>query len=224
MLASGPQFTLTRRANAQNPAGIGMPALDLRALGVDNEVRQVTSLIGTHVTFFKRAADYRKKGGLTPREAQEITNDGNQRKAEVLTIKRELESLINKLKQRNHWDASFDAQFASSLKNDKDRSLLTQAGGARKLFEAAVNDIGSLRDDIDDELRHLSAKLSPAANRLDRSLAAHARPPMGKVCTLLLTAILFCSIEPCPNARCLLVKRYNEKGCIPGPAVDPNCG
>jgi hypothetical protein len=227
-LAGTPQFTLLRQVSAQDPNGISMPTLQLRALNIDNEVRQITSLTRTHVTFFKRAEDHRKKGGLTSREARELQTEGDQRKSDVLTIKRELESLINRLKQGNHWDAAFDAQFAASLKTDKDRSLLNQVGGARKLFEAALGEVSSLRDDIDDELRQVSAKKGPPNNRSERSFAAHARPPAGKVCTILLTAILLTSLNglggsPFSSADCLLVKRYNQKGCIPGPVAAPNC-
>jgi len=230
VLANAPQFTLLRQVNAQDPHGISMPTLQLRDLGIDNEARQITSLIGAHVNFFKRSADHRKKGGLTPREAREIQNEGDQRKADVSTLRSQLQSLINKLKQGNHWNETFDAQFAAALKKESDRSLLSQSGGARKLFEAAVSEVNSLRDDIDEELRHISAKLNPASNRGDRSFAAHARPPVGKVCTILLAAILLAGVASAQGAIpgygtvfCTLVKRYNEKGCVPGPAVAPNC-
>jgi hypothetical protein len=222
-MAAAPQFALLGHISEGRNIDVN-ERLDLRALGIDKEARQILSLVDAHVKFFKRSSDLKAKGIVSPRDASDFKNEGDQRKADVLTIKRELESLVSKLKQGNHWDAAFDAQFAASLKNEKDRSLLNQTGGARKLFEAALGEVNSLRDEIDDELRQVSGKQTGAQNsRSDRAFAAHARPPVGKVCTILLTAILFCSIEPCPNTRCLLIRRYNDKGCIPGPAVDPNC-
>src|SRR2546421_1734558 len=219
-----PQFTVPAQKIAEGRNINVNEALDLRALGIDNEARQIVSLVGANAKFFKRSSDLQGKGIVSPRDASDFKNEGDLRKADVLTIKRELESLINKLKQENHWDAAFDAQFLASLKSDNDRSLLTQSGGARKLFQSAVEETGALRDEIVEEVRQINSKQTGALrNRGDRLFAAHARPPVGKVCTILLTAILLTSIVD-PLFLCPLVRRYNEKGCIPGPAVSPQCG
>lgn len=210
-IASAPQLTLLRPVNAQGP-------INLRALGIDNEARQIVSLTETHVGFFKRAAEQRKKGGLTPREAQALKGEGDQRKADLATLQRQFESLVNKLKQGNHFDEAFDAQALAALKSDSDRSLLTAAGGARKLFEKAIREVNLLRDEIDEEVRGVTSKQQETIrDRNNRAFAAHARPPVGKLgCDVLfasyVTAVWAGIIK---GLTCKIAQRYNEKGCTP---------
>ncbi|HEY0350255.1 MAG TPA: hypothetical protein VGC60_19120 [Pyrinomonadaceae bacterium] len=224
-LASGPQF-IVRAQKISEGRNINVnEALDLRALGIDNEARQIVSLVGANAKFFKRSSELQQKDIVSPRDASDFKNEGDLRKTDVLTIKRELESLINKMKQGNHWNEAFDAQFLASLKSDNVRSLLTQSGGARKLFQSAVEETSALRDEVVDEVRQINSKQTGALrNRGNRLFAAHARPPVGKVCTILLVAILLASYNGIHGtADCLVLKRYNEKGCVPGPAVAPDC-
>ena len=115
--ASAPHFTLTSKTNAQERNINVNEKLDFRALGIDNEAKQFVSLIDVQVKFFKRGEELRAKSILSPRDPGSFREDADKRKAELVTIKNQLESLINKLKQKNRWDDAFDAQFLVSLKN-----------------------------------------------------------------------------------------------------------
>lgn len=220
-LAGPPQFNRLHQANAQEgpkTAGIGMPALDLRALGINNEAQRIVSLASAHVKFFKRSSELQQKDILSPREASDFKNEGERRKADLLTLKGELESLISKLKQANHWDATYDVQALAAVKNNGVRSLVSQAGGARKLLEAAVEEISLLREDIDGEVRQIENRRQGALpNRGDRVFAAHARPLPGKAgCNLLAVSILTIWMYRGAKAvYCELIERYNNKGCAP---------
>src|SRR5687768_13706578 len=151
--ASAPQFTLTRQADAQDRNINVNEALNLDALGIKNEVQRIGSLLDAQGRFFKRASELQKRSIVSPRDAVDIKNEGDLRKADLVRLQREFESLINKLKQGNHWDETFDAQVLNSLKNANARIVLTQFGGARKVFQAAVDSGPAFREDIDDEVR-----------------------------------------------------------------------
>ena len=222
--ASAPHFTLTSKTNAQERNINVNEKLDFRALGIDNEAKQFVSLIDVQVKFFKRGEELRAKSILSPRDPGSFREDADKRKAELVTIKNQLESLINKLKQKNRWDDAFDAQFLVSLKNDSDRSVLSQFGGARKLFQSAVGEISSTRDEIDEEVRQVNSKQTGRLrNRTDRVFAAHASPTMGKICVVLLTAYFLASgggtIDN--TYSCAVAHRYNEKSCVP--RLSTNC-
>lgn len=216
-LAITPEFTMLRQASAQGP-------LNLRALGIDNEARQFTSLLETQAKFFTRASELKRKTSLTPQDPRSLREEADKRKADLSAITQALQALINKLKQGNNWNEAFDAQFAAGLKRANHRSLLTQVGGARKLFEAAVNEVNSFGNEIDEEVRQINTRQTSAIrSRGDRVFAAHARPPAGKVCTFLLTAILLTSFNGFSLYDCVLVNRYNDKDCVPSP-LDTTCG
>ena len=121
-------------------------------------MRQINSLLGLQGKFFKKALDLNDKVSISLDEKTQLQNEAVQRKSDVTTLKNQFESLINKLKQKNNWNEAFDAQFLASLKNSSDRSLLTQAGGARKLLEAGAADFDGVRDYIEQEIRQLSSK------------------------------------------------------------------
>ena len=193
-------------------------ALDLNDLRIKNEVQRINSLLDAQAKFFKRASELQKRSIVSPRDAVDIKNEGDLRKADLATIQREFESLINKLKQGNHWDETFDAQVLNSLKNASARTVVTQLGGARKVFQAAVDSGSALREDIDDEVRQVNAKQQGAlGHRRDRLFAAHAKPPVGKLgCNLLAGYYLTASLIPgYETLACIFADRYNDKGCTP---------
>lgn len=209
---------LLQSANAQERTINVNERLDFRALGIDNEARQFVSLIDLQLKFFKRGAELRAKSILSPRDPESFTEEANKRKSDLVTIKNQLESLINKLKQKNRWNDAFDAQFLVSLSNDSDRSVLTQAGGARKLFQSAVNEVIETRDEIEEEVRQVNSKQTGRlVRRTDRVLAAHAPAALGKICTVLLTAYFLSSGLGQVNTlySCVIADRYNKKGCVP---------
>ena len=198
-------------------------ALNLNALGVNNEVRRIGSLLEAQAKFFKRASLLQKNTIVSPRDATDFKNEGDLRKADLATLQREFESLINKLKQGNHWDESFDAQVLASLKSANARTVLTQFGGARKVFQAAVDSGLALRDDIDEEVNQINIKQQGALrHRIDRVFAAHAKAPVGKVgCNLLLGYWMTASLIPGGDSlACVFADRYNDKGCTPRLNVD----
>jgi hypothetical protein len=186
--------------------------LDFRALGIDNEARQLVSLGDAQVKFFKRGAELKRNGALPEGN---FSDEANSRKSELLTIKRHLESIINKLKQKNQWNDAFDAQFLASLKNSSDQSALTQAGGARKVLQAGVDDVGSLRGEIEEEVRQVKSRQTGAMFRVDRAFAAPASPMFTKVgCNLLLSLYYTALFVPDGGATaCAVARRYNDKGC-----------
>lgn len=220
-LAAAPQVTLLRQVNAQDPNGISMPTLQLRDLGIDNEVRQISSLGGAQARFFKRGFELKQKSIISPRDASDFKTDGDKRKADLLTIRSQLESLISKLKQGNHWNEAFDAQVLASLKNAGVRSLVTQAGGARKLFQSALDEVNIPRQEIDDEVLQVNSKQAGALrSRNDRIFAAHARPPviMKVGCNLLAGLFVTASLAQGATASaiaCDLAELYNKRGCSP---------
>jgi hypothetical protein len=193
-------------------------ALDLNDLKIKNEVQRINSLLEAQAKFFKRGSGLRRNSIVSPRDAVDFKNEGDQRKADLVTLQREFESLINKLKQGNHWDETFDAQVLNSLKNTTDRTVVTQFGGARKVFQAAVDSGPGVREDIDDEVRQVNSKQQGAlVRRSDRVLAAHARAPVGKFgCGALMAYWLTASLVPGGDAvACIFADRFNEKGCTP---------
>jgi len=220
--AGAPEFMLQREANAQDRTINVNERLDLRALGIDNEARKLISLMGVHARFFKRGAELKQKSTLLPRDASSFFDEADARKSDLQTIKRDLESLIGKLKQGNHWNEAFDAQFLASLKNASARSSLVQAGGARKLFESALGEVGPLRQEIEEEVRQVNIKkTSGLRNRRDQVFAAHARPPLGKAgCGLLHVAFLYVDFYGPESTACEIAKRSNDKGCNPRLACD----
>ena len=215
--AIAPQFTLSPQANAQDRTINVNEALNLDALGIKNELQRIGSLLGAQAKFFKRASELQKRSIVSPRDAVDIKNEGDQRKVDLVTLQREFKSLIDKLKQGNHWDATFDAQLLNSLKNANARTLVTQFGGARKLFQAAVDETISAREDIDDEVRQVNAKQQGALRyRSDRVFAAHARPPVGKLgCGALISYYLTASLVGADTLACVFADRYNDRGCTP---------
>jgi hypothetical protein len=193
-------------------------ALDLNDLRIKSDVQRINSLLDAQARFFKRAAELKAKSVVSPRDAVDIKNEGDLRKADLATIQREFESLINKLKQGNHWDATFDAQVLNSLKNGNARTVVTQFGGARKIFQAAVDSGPALREDIDDEVRQVNSKQQGALrNRSNRVFAAHVTAPFGKFgCGALLAYWLAASVVPGGDAlACVFADRFNAKGCTP---------
>ena len=216
--SSGRSALVQRPANAQERTINVNEKLNFRALGIDNEAKQFLSLIDVQLKFFKRGEELRAKSILSPRDPESFREEANKRKADLVTIKSQLESLINKLKQKNRWDDAFDAQFLVSLKTDSDRSVLSQAGGARKLFQSAVAEISSAREEIDEEVRQVNSKQTGRLrSRNDRVLAAHASPPVGKICVVLLTAYFVLSTGGTVDNlySCAIANRYNNKGCVP---------
>ncbi len=215
-LFAAPQFGLLRRASGQSRTiNVNEDRIDLRALGINNEVLQIGSLVGAQARFFKRASELRQKGIVSPRDVSEFKNEGDKRKADLLTIKRELESLISKLKQGNHWDEAFDAQVLASLNGNDTRSVVAQAGGARKLFETAIGESSVVRQEIDDEVRQVDSKQTGALrHRSDRALAAHASPPVGKLgCAVLLAGYVAALVARQNTIACTIAARFQEKGC-----------
>lgn len=216
-VAAAPQFTLLHPANAQDRTINVNERLDLKALGINNEAQRITSLLDVQAKFFKKALDLNDRGGVSLDEKTQLQTEAVQRKADLSTLRRELESLINKLKQANRWNETFDAQFLASLKNSNARSVLTQAGGARKLFQAALNELDLLRVDIDDEVQQVGTKKLhqvKTSDRRNRVFAAHARPAMGKAgCNLILAGVFAAILTGRQDVACLLAKRYQDKGC-----------
>ena len=192
-------------------------ALDLNDLRIKNEVQRINSLLEAQAKFFRRASELNKRSVISPRDAVDFKNEGEQRKADLASIQREFESLINKLKQGNHWDETFDTQVLNSLKNVNARTVVTQFGGARKIFQAAVDSGPALREDIDDEVRQVNSKQQGAlGHRSDRVFAAHAKPPVGKLgCTVLMSYWLTASLVGADALACLFADRFNDKGCTP---------
>lgn len=207
-------------ANAQDRNINVNERLDLRALGINNEVQQITSLTDLQVKFFNRGDELKKKSTLSLRDADGFRDEGNKRKADLAGLQRQFDALINKLKQGNNWNETFDAQFLAAIKIESARSALTQAGGARKVLQAAAAEISRLRDDIDEEVSEVSSKeVGSRRSRNDRVLAAHASPLMGNVrCSLLLAAYNLSLLQPGSvgnSTSCAIAKRFNDKGCLP---------
>jgi hypothetical protein len=192
-------------AGAQD-SGISMPTLQIRALGIDNETRQINSLLGVQGKFFKRAFELQAKGSLSPDEKTQLSTEAVQRKADITTLKNQFQSLINKLKQKNNWNEALDAQFVAALKESGDRSLLTQAGGARKLLEAGAADFDGLRDFLEQEVVQVSKR------------QAHASAPLGNFgCSALLASYILATASGSENSiSCAVAMVYNRKGCKPG--------
>ena len=81
---------MPHRADAQESSGISMPTLQIRALGIDTEVRQINSLLGLQAKFLKRRYDLnhaslsfdkrrslqtnRQKGSLTSQHSRTSLN------------------------------------------------------------------------------------------------------------------------------------------------------
>ena len=224
-IAAAPQASLLGQKISEGRNINVNEALNLNALGVNNEVRRIGSLLEAQAKFFKRASLLQKNSIVSPRDFTDFKNEGDLRKADLATLQREFESLINKLKQGNHWDETFDAQVLASLKSANARTVLSQFGGARKLFQAAVDSGPSLRDDIDDEVRQVNNKQQGSLRRRsDQVFAAHARPPVGKLgCGVLLSYWLTASLLPGNTGAalaCVFADRYNDKGCTPRLDVD----
>jgi hypothetical protein len=192
-------------------------ALDLNDLRIKNEVQRINSLLDAQAKFFRRASELNKRSVISPRDAVDFKNEGDQRKADLASIQSEFESLINKLKQGNHWDGTFDAQVLNSLKNVNSRTVVTQFGGARKIFQAAVDSGPALREDIDDEVRQVNSKQQSAlGHRSDRVFAAHAKPAVGKLgCAVLMSSWLTASLVGADTVACVFADRFNDKGCTP---------
>jgi len=217
------QLTQLRNANAQERNINVNEALDLNGLGIKNEVQRINSPLDAQARFFKRATELKRKGILSPRDPASFREEANLRKADLLTLQREFETLINKLKQRNHWNETFDAQALASLKNINARTVVSQLGGARKVLQAAVEAGPALRADIDDEVRRVEGgSVGALRNRGDRVFAAHASPPIGKLgCNVLLGYWFTASLVPgAESVACFLADRYNDKGCTPRLNVD----
>ena len=191
--------------------------LDLRALGINNEAQQITSLVDVQLKFFKRGDELRKKSILSPRDPESFRDEANKRKADLVTLQRQFDSLINKLKQGNNWNENFDSQFLAAIKIESARSLLAQSGGARKVLQAAAGEVNELRDEIDDAVREVNSKqVGSRRSRSDRVYAAHASPPAGKLyCALLFNTYLLALLAPGSSLSCSIAQSYNEKGCLP---------
>lgn len=213
-----------RPVNAQDRTINVNEKLDFRALGIDNEARQLVSLIDVQLKFFKRGAELREKSILSPRDPESFREEADKRKADLTTIKSQLQSFISKLKQKNRWDEAFDAQFLVSLAKDSDRSALTQAGGARKVFQTALDEVLLVRAEIDDEVDHIKSRQTVSLRyRSNRVLAAHATFLMGKVgCSYLFLTYLVASVggQGTHAFACAVADRYNTKGCTPPISCD----
>lgn len=217
-IAAAPQASLLGQKISEGRNINVNEALNLNALGINSEVQRINSLLDTQAKFFKRSSELQKRSIVSPRDAVDIKSEGDLRKADLATIQRGFESMINKLKQGNHWDETFDAQVLNSLKNANARTVVTQFGGARKVFQAAVDAGPSLREDIDDEVRQVNSKQQGAlSRRSNRVFAAHAKPPVGKLgCNLLGAYWLAASLMPGNDTlACIFADRYNDKGCTP---------
>jgi hypothetical protein len=217
--AGATQFPLSHQANAQDRTINVNERLDLRALGINNEVQQINSLLGVQAKFFKKALDLNDKVSISLDEKTQLQNEAVQRKSDVTTLKNQFLSLINNLKQKNNWNEAFDAQFLASLKNSSDRTLLTQAGGARKLLEAGAADFDGLRDHIEQEVRQVSNRQAGRVrSRGDRVYAAHASAPLGNFgCAALLASYILATATGNENSiSCAVSMLYNRRGCKPG--------
>ena len=190
---------------------------DLQALGIKNEAQQIGSLVDVQIKFFKRGDELKKKSILSPRDPASFRDEGEKRKADLVTLKRQFDSLINRLKQGNNWNETFDAQVLAALKNESDRSVLTQSGGARKVLEAGAGEVNQLRDEIDEAVREVNGKqVGSRRIRNDRVNAAHASPPMGALgCAMLLSTYIIAVVTFQHALACAIAQRSNEKGCRP---------
>lgn len=122
---------LSRASHAQG-------RLDLSHLKVASEAQSIPQILDGTSIFFKKAAALGKKDNVTAAEANEVAADGTNKKGDLVALRRDFESFITKLKQSDHWNAEFDAQFLAALRSTNAKNGVQQIGGARRLLEAVV--------------------------------------------------------------------------------------
>jgi hypothetical protein len=66
-----PQFNLVRQAKAQD-------RINFRALGIDNEARQIGSLFEAQAKFFARGSELKGKAILSPRDPASFREDADE--------------------------------------------------------------------------------------------------------------------------------------------------
>ena len=111
-----------------------------------SETRTVTSFTDDLSAFDKRRAQLSKRSSLTREEFNALEQTGNDLKRRVAQLRDATTSIINKLKASGQWN-TLDEDVLSGLTNPKDRAILRDRGGLRRLFEQAAADLSSQNGD-----------------------------------------------------------------------------
>lgn len=203
--------------------------LNLDALDIGNEARSLNAANDHLASFFAEAAKLSKKDTISTAEFAAIERSAGVAKGDTAKIIAILIGLVNKLKASNHWNQQFDDQFAATLSRANAKNGLQQAGGARKLFEAAASEAGGLSANIDDELQSLRAKVARAKESHDSFASNHVRLKSGGSgetltaqpfaagggfkCKALLVGLAIAEVAGADRTACRLDELYGEKGC-----------
>ena len=228
LLAGALLLALTASALAQPDK------LNLDALNIGNEARTLNTANENITSFFADAAKLKKKESVSPSEFAALEHSADVAKRNADQIIAILIGIVRNLKAADHWNQQFDDQFVASVSRASVRSGLQQAGGARRLLEAAANETNNFAADIDQELESVRAKVATSkkeglllatsrktdANHASSSvvvsnaaIAGHAPLSIGIKCKLLLVGLAIAEVAGADRTACRLDELYGEKGC-----------
>lgn len=178
--------------------------IDVKALNAEREAKSLAQFTESLAQFFNQAETLASKPSVSRADSTKAESDGQRVKGDLNAFRSNLQALITKLKAANRWNDQLDADFAQGLGDRKVKSLLARGGGARKLLEAALNDINSVGTDIDNLISGLKAKT-----------AAHARAKSRLKCALLFVGVAAAELARMPETAKNIDAHY-DKNCGPG--------
>jgi hypothetical protein len=171
-LALAPFLTMPPQTNAGG--------IDLKALNAESEAKSIAQYVEGLTAFFNQAETLSGKRLIPRADVTKFENEGRRIKSDASNFRSKLQALIAKLKAANRWNEQLDADIAAALGNRKVKGLLARGGGARKLLETALNEIGSLDTDIDSVIGRVKA---------NSASSAHARAKFRVKCAALFAGV-----------------------------------
>lgn len=160
--AVAPFLTLMQKTHADG--------IDLKALNAETEAKALVQYGQLLAQFFNATQEAQKKSSILRADLSKIEGDGQRVKNDAASFRQNLQSLITKLKSANKWDDQLDADLSTALGSRRVKGFLGQNGGARRLFESALNEINTIGGDVDGAVANVKAKPS----------SAHARAKNGR--------------------------------------------
>jgi hypothetical protein len=152
--AVAPFLTLTQKTLADG--------IDLKALNAETEAKALVQYGQLLVQFFNATQEAQKRASVLRADLSKIEGDGQKVKNDASGFRQNLQSLITKLKAANKWNDALDADISTALGSRRVKGFLGQNGGARRLFESALNEINDISADVDSTVGKVRAKPSSA--------------------------------------------------------------
>ncbi|MCI0490609.1 MAG: hypothetical protein L0229_28790 [Blastocatellia bacterium] len=141
--------------------------------------------------FLNLAETLNRKPSLSASDISSLESKAAGIKGSVTQFRSNLDALIKKHRDAGEWNAQFDSSLESKLAPEL-KNFARQNGGARRIFESALSQLGGFNSEIDETtggVRRRFRGSAPAGDAALLNVAYRPAPAFGKLkCALLFVA------------------------------------